>query len=140
MSQVVLRATIGASADEVWATISDFNGAPNYIGGLATSTMEGEGVGAVRTVTTKDGTQVQERLERFDPATYLLSYAIIAGPLPMANYVATMQLQAAGHGQCTLQWSSTFEPSGASEDDVKEIVEGIYNAGFKGLRRLHGEV
>lgn len=102
MSQVVLRATIGASADEVWATISDFNGAPNYLGGLATSTMEGEGVGAVRTVTTKDGTQVQERLERFDPATYLLSYTIIAGPLPMANYVATMQLQSASGILATL--------------------------------------
>ncbi len=138
MSHVSMQETIGASAAEVWKTISDFNGAGTYIGGIANSTMEGEGVGAVRTITMKNGGQVRERLESFDPQTCTLSYAIIGGVIPLENYLSTMEVKDLGDGQSTLAWSSTFEPKGVSEEEAKTLVEGIYNAGFKGLKRLYG--
>ncbi len=140
MSEVTMQDTIGAPAVEVWNTIRDFNGAGTYIGGISKSTIEGQGVGAVRTITMKNGAQVRERLERFEPESHSLSYAIIDGPLPLENYLATMQLTDLDNGSCQLDWSSTFDPKGAPEAEAKAMITGIYTAGFKGLKRLHGDV
>ena len=55
MAKVSMMKELNASADEVWKTISDFNGLPKFVAALADSRMEGSGVGAVRTLTLKDG-------------------------------------------------------------------------------------
>ncbi len=137
MAQVSMQTSIAESAEAIWQAISDFNGASRYIAAITNSTMEGTGVGAVRTLTLGDGAQVVERLETLDSDTRTLSYTILSSPLPLANYVATMQVWDLGGGHCALAWSSTFDPQGASEAEAKQIVEGIYNMGFDGLKTLH---
>lgn len=139
MAAVSMVATIAAPADKVWETVRDFNGLPKWIAPIAKSALEGSGVGAVRTLTLGDGAQVTERLESFDEGQRALSYRILSAPLPLGNYVATMQVRELGPGRCEVAWSSTFDPKGASEAEAKAIVEGIYAAGFAGLGQLHGE-
>lgn len=137
MIRVDMKTTIEASADDVWQTISDFNGAGKYLSAIASSTLQGTGVGALRTITLKDGTRVIERLEHLDEPAQSLSYAITEAPLPLGDYVSTMQLRALGERQCELNWSSTFKAKGVPEAEARQLVESLYAAGFKGLKRLH---
>jgi hypothetical protein len=136
MASVSMKTTIGASADDVWRTISDFNGAPKYIAALLSSSMEGSGVGALRTVTLEGDVEVVERLESLDDAARTLSYSIVRSPLPLEGYVATMVVRDLGEGRCELEWSSTFEPKAGAEDEARQLVEGVYSAGFEGLKGL----
>ncbi len=139
MAKVSMNTTINASADEVWKTIRDFNGTPKYIAAIASSTMEGSGVGALRTLTLQDGgPPVVETLERLDEQARILSYSILNSPLPLEGYVATMELRDLGESRCELKWSSTFEAKGAPEAEAIKIIEGIYTLGFEGLKKLHG--
>jgi hypothetical protein len=138
MAAVCMKTTIGAPADEVWQSIRDFNGAGKYIAAITGSTMEGEGVGALRTITLEGGVEVVERLESLDDEARTLTYSIVRAPLPIENYVATMTLRDLGGGQCELEWSSTFEPKGAPEAEGVQLVEGVYSMGFEGLKKLHG--
>ena len=49
-----------------------------------------------------------------------------------------MELRDTGDNRCDLTWSAVFEPAGVSEDEARKLVEGIYNLGFDGLKKIHG--
>ena len=51
MTQVSSKTTIHAPADAVWQVIGDFGAACQYLAGVVDCTVEGEGVGARRTLT-----------------------------------------------------------------------------------------
>lgn len=139
MSKVSMQTTLPAAADKVWQIISDFNGLPKFVAAITHSSTEGSGVGAVRTLTLAGGgPPVVEKLERWDAKARTLSYSIVKSGLPVENYLSTMEIRDLGKNQCELKWSSTFEPKGVPEAEAKKIVEGVYTAGFEGLKKLYG--
>jgi len=138
MASVSKMARINASAAAVWEVVRDFNGVAKWIGPVVACTMVGEGVGAVRTVTLEGGAEVQERLEALDDAERSLSYSIVSSPLPIENYLATIQVAAASDDECEVTWSATFNVAPADETAMKTLVEGVFQAGFDGLKQLLG--
>ncbi len=140
MSKVSMSTRINASADQVWKVLRDFNGIPVFIDAFSKSTMEGTGVGALRTLTLKSGgPPIVEKLEKFDEQAKTLSYSIVTSPLPLKDYFSTMEVIDLGPGQCEVKWYSTFQPKGAPEAEAVKIVEGVYSGGFEGLKKLFGE-
>lgn len=136
MSEMQMKAQIDAPADAVWGTVRDFGNPQKFIAAIEACTLEGSGVGAVRTLSL-GSTTVVERLEALDDAARSLTYSIVSAPLPLEGYVATMRVRALGPDRCEVEWSCSFKPKGATEEEVKDIVRGVYAAGFAGLRKLH---
>src|SRR3954451_19635770 len=134
MTEVREQSDIPAAPDAVWALVRDFGGFVTALGGSAE--LEGEGVGQTRTLQMGGGSPIVERLEELNDDEKRVRYAILqAGPLPVRDYVATMQLSDPGNGATTLTWSSTFEPNGVSEADAVTAVQRVYQGGFKGLHK-----
>ena len=93
MGSVKVVETVNAGADRVWELFRDFGGISRFSQGIDSCTVEGEGVGAVRTLTMGGGLKLQERLEAFDDGGRTLSYAIIGDhPLPFDNYLSTIKV------------------------------------------------
>jgi hypothetical protein len=129
---------IEASADAVWGLFRDFGGVDRYAVGLESCTLEGSGIGAVRTIRMGGGIQLQERLESLDDDARRLSYSIVGeSPLPADHYLATVEVSEDGDG-CQVEWSSTFEPRGVSVEKVAPLIEGIYRGGLAGIRKTLG--
>jgi len=59
-----VRRVLGHPIDAVWAPLSLFGGLERWVDGVQTCTLEGHGVGAIRTVG-RNGRSVRERLEMF---------------------------------------------------------------------------
>ena len=138
MASVKVDDRIEASADAVWELVGDFGGVQRFAAGIESCTVEGEGVGAVRTLKMPGGISLQERLETLDPAARTLQYSILPGaPLPLGDYLATIRLSEDGDA-CAICWSSTFEPKGAPEEQAAALVQGIYTAGIAGLKKALG--
>jgi hypothetical protein len=138
MASVKVTDRIGASADRVWDLVRDFGGIQRYASGIESVSVQGEGVGAVRTLTMPGGVSLQERLEGLDDASRTLRYAIVGThPLPFEGYLATVRLSEDGDG-CQIEWSSQFEPRAGAEGQAPGIVEGIYRAGIAGLKKALG--
>ena len=138
MTTVEVKETVNANAKAVWDILGDFAGVK--VGGPVTAVnVEGEGVGAVRTIT-MGGANIVERLEAYDADAMALKYAIINDdcPLPVSNYSATINVTANGDNACTVDWVGTFEPKGAPEDQASELVRGIYTGGIAGARKATG--
>lgn len=138
MSTVKVVDSIAASADRVWDLFRDFGAIDRFAAGIESCTLEGEGVGAVRTLSLPGGLTLQERLEAFDDAARTLSYAIIgAHPLPVDNYLSTVKIVEEAGERCGIEWSSSFDPKG-DEAAAVGMVEGIYRGGIKGIKKALG--
>lgn len=136
MARVTKRAQIQASADAVWEVVSDFNALPRFVASIVDSRMEGEGIGALRTLTLADGSVCVETLKSIDHHGRSLTYAIARSPLPVESYVATMTVTPLEEGGCELTWASTFEPVGVEAAEARKLVRRIYSEGVKGLKRM----
>lgn len=65
---------------------------------------------------------------------------ILQGPLPVAGYKATLHVEENKDAKsCKVEWSSSFEPAGASEPEAVKVIRGIYEAGFENLRKMFGQ-
>jgi uncharacterized protein YndB with AHSA1/START domain len=128
------KVEIAAAPAKVWAALGDFCGISAWHPAIAKCTLAEADGKKVRTLTTGDGATFVESLEGWDDAGMSYSYRIQSSPLPLENYLSTIKVSGEGD-KSTIEWSSTFDPKGASEDDAKKIVSTIYQAGFEGLKK-----
>lgn len=137
MSKVSMTTKLGVPASQVWNLIGGFNALPDWHPAVETSEPE-EG-GEVRRLSLVGGGTIVERRLSSDDKERVYSYAILEGPLPVANYVATLHVREDEEGKgCTVEWSSEFAPSGAPEADAVEVIRNVYQAGFDSLKKMFG--
>ena len=129
------KITIHAPADAIWQVIGDFGAAGHYLSGVVTCTVEGEGVGALRTLTSIDGSTIVERLETLDEVALKLSYALLTDT-PFRNCLTTMVVRDLGPDRAEVAWSATFEPDGLPASEAVELVEGALAANCAALKRF----
>src|SRR4051812_34375528 len=89
MASVREEGELGAGIDEVWKLVGDFSGFVEAMG--IPVEVSGEGVGSTRTIAMGPSPTV-ERLETLDNDNRRLQYSLLQGPLPVENYLSTMQL------------------------------------------------
>ena len=133
MAKVTLIEKFDASAEQTWKVIGGFNSLPDWHPAVQHSELQEEGI--VRKLTLVDGTRVLEKLEHHSDDSREHSYSIVQSSLPVADYLATLKVSAEEQG-CRVVWSSEFDPSGVSESEAAELVEGIYQAGLDNLREI----
>jgi hypothetical protein len=134
MITVEVIEAVHANPQLVWDILADFGGIK--VGGPITAfKLEGEGVGAVRTIT-MGGANIVERLEEFDAAGMSLKYVILNDdcPLPVSGYSATIKIKSDGDNACTVEWFGTFEPEGAPEA-ASQVVRSVYTGGIARARK-----
>ena len=137
MAKVNMTTQLGVPAQAVWSVIGGFNALPDWHPAIEKSQLDEEGGAKIRTLSLVGGGTIVERLEQVDDSERAYTYSILSGPIPVADYVATIRVREAGQG-CTIEWSSEFTPSGAPEGDAVAAVRGIYEAGFENLRKMFG--
>lgn len=137
MVSVKVSERVEASADQVWDLFRDFGGIQRFTSGFEKVEVSGSGIGAVRTITLPGGAALQERLEAFDDRGRKLQYAIVGGPIPVSNYLATIEVRDEGKA-CRIDWSSHFEPKGISDDQARAMIEGVYKGGIAGVKKALG--
>jgi len=138
MVSVKVSERVEATADRVWDLFRDFGAVQRFSAGIEKVEVTGSGIGAVRTLGLPGGTSLQERLEAFDDRGRRLQYAIVAGPIPVSNYLATIEVRDEGPQACRIDWSSHFEPKGISDDQGRALIEGVYKGGIAGVKKALG--
>jgi len=137
MTTVSLRQKFPVPAQMIWSTIGGFNTLPDWHPAIEKSDITKDDKGTVRTLHLVGGGTIVERLETVDEKERLYTYSILEGPLPVANYKATIRVLD-DNGGCTVEWSSDFEASGVPESDASKVIRGIYEAGFENLKKMFG--
>lgn len=136
MAKVSMQSPVNMSADELWRLIGQFNAIPDWHPAVSSSKLEDGG--RIRRLSLLGGGEIVERLEQIEEGDRLYRYSIISGPLPVANYTATLRVKEDGEGKAVVEWSSEFDPAGATETDATAAVQDIYRMGFENLRKMFG--
>jgi hypothetical protein len=136
MAKVSMQSPVSMSADELWKLIGQFNAIPEWHPAVSSSKLEDGG--RIRRLSLLGGGEIVERLEQIEQGDRLYRYSIVSGPLPVANYTATLRVKDDGKGKAIIEWSSEFDPAGATETDATAAVQDIYRMGFENLRKMFG--
>ncbi len=135
MTYIAGKIIIDVAADTVWQVISDFGTAGRYVAGVVEWSVAGAGVGALRTLTYRDGSTIVERLEVLDEVAQRLSYCLLTDT-PFGNCLTTMAVRNLDPGQAELAWSATFQPDGLPESEAVELLEGALAANCVTLKQF----
>jgi mxaD protein len=122
----------------VWKLIGNFNALDVWLPPVMNSSYTGEATepGAIRVLDLGNNARVTEKLLAYSSADHHYSYAFVSSPLPVKNYVATIELTAAGEGKTKVRWSSSFDAAGAPDEQAKQAILGIYDAGLAKLSSI----
>jgi mxaD protein len=135
---------VAAKPAVVWQLIGDFRGLPQRHPAVSSTEIvkgKNNARGAVRSIDTKDGVRLTEELLAYDGRRHSMRYRIIESPLPVSGYVSTPRVNPEGTGS-RIVWKSEFRRAGPADvDDTKarDIIAGIYRAGFDGVRARLGD-
>ncbi|MER8014010.1 SRPBCC family protein [Streptomyces griseoluteus] len=120
--------------DHVWRLIGGFGSLPDWLPYIPGSALS-EG-GRVRTLTNADGDTIVERLTAFDDAARTYTYTILQAPFPVTDYRSTLTVHPLPDtGTARVEWSGTFTPTDATDEEAAALFHGIYTEGLAALER-----
>jgi hypothetical protein len=121
------------SVDAVWQKIGDFCGIANWHPAIEKCELSADKKD--RTLTLKGGGgTIVEHLVRWSDKTHSYTYKIVSGPLPVDGYVSTIHVRAAKSGSgSVISWRGHYTAKGASDDDAKKAIDGVYDSGLTAL-------
>ncbi len=132
---------IDATASSVWDIVKDFGGLNNWHPMFSNDVIKSgtnNQVGAVRTLTIKDGPSFDEQLMVWDDYERHYTYRVIdPNPLPIKNYSSTMKVMQLSPGVTNVTWTSSYQNNSGgemSDDDLIAFLNGAYQAGLEALK------
>lgn len=121
---------------KIFAALCDFGGVKKILpDAIKSCELAGEGVGSVRTIVLADGGRVTERLEIAHDNT-VFAYSILENnAMPLEHYCAVVTLADTANGGTSVSYGSNWTPKGASEEELRASLEGLYNAILDGIAK-----
>ena len=75
-------------------------------------------------------------LEVFNDKKHYYTYSILKAPFPVTDYLSTIQVKEDTDGKSSLvEWSGSFTPVGASDQEAIDLFHGIYKDGLEALQK-----
>lgn len=128
VAQAGISAVYKVSADQLWSTVDFHQPSENIMPPIASSTRDGEGLGALKVNTLKGGGEVHLQLVFYSPEERAFNHIIQSSPLPVRNYVGEVRVRPAGEGVARLTWRGVYDPAGVSPEEADAALQGFYEA------------
>jgi len=139
MPKVHVESVIVAPVASVWEYVRDFNSLPKWFPGVTDSHIEAGAAGqagCVRNFGVQGGPRIREQLVSLSDRDHTCAYKMLEGPLPIANYRATVRLSPAADAQHTLaELTSEFDCSADQEKQMVAFFGKTYHDAFDLLKQ-----
>ena len=130
----VCTGAVAAPLEVVWDLVSDFGGVGRWSVGPVSCTVDGAGVGAVRTVQREDRA-VRERLEHWDATEHSFSYSFVDElPLAVEHLVATIAVRGGDVSEIT--WSAHGDVADGDRAAVHRSLERFFTRRIAELQAI----
>jgi hypothetical protein len=124
---------VNAPASMLWDVVKDFDGLENWCPPFSGDELQSgvnNTIGAVRTLTIKDGPSFNEELLAWDRMKRSYTYRVLdPAPLPVKNYQSTLTIIQLSPGLANVTWSSAYKNNSngkMTDDEVINFINGVY--------------
>ncbi|KAH7110246.1 hypothetical protein EDB81DRAFT_672135 [Dactylonectria macrodidyma] len=134
---------IHASVGQVWGIVASYGGESLWFPNVTKSTLEGFGVGSVRSLWFGNGPKgedawdekpVRELLVSANPATHSLRWQIFNENIGSMESFSTLELRSIDHNTTQMTWSGETDiPDGVERDNLKVFIEAMYNGAMEAI-------
>ncbi len=133
--------TIEVPSAEAWRAIREIGGLDRWFPVIATCHVEGEGVGAVRTLGVVQGGEMKDRIEEIDDDARRLRYSRLHHPLPATAYKGTVVVRDVAGGKPEVAWSVELDVEATARDELVAFIGKALSDGIAGLEKdLHARL
>ena len=134
-AEVKRSVEVDGEVAKVWEKIGGWCALADWHPAIAKCEEGSDGGKKTRVLTTKDGGVIKETMLKSDAASY--TYQITESPLPVSNYTATLAVvpDDDDKDEVNVVWTAKFDPKGASEDEAKKVITGIFKGGLDQIKK-----
>jgi uncharacterized protein YndB with AHSA1/START domain len=127
--------TIDVPGNRTWAAIRGIGGLDRWFPVIATCHVDGEGVGAIRTLGLAQGGEMKDRIEEIDDAARRLRYLRFHHPLPATTYKGTVVVRDMAGGKAEVIWSVEIDVEAEARDELVAFIRAALSDGIAGLEK-----
>jgi hypothetical protein len=109
--------TINVHSEKTWKAISGIGGLERWFPVIKSCDVQGEGVGAIRTLELVQGGKMRDRIDEIDHENRRLRYLRFEHPFPINSYQGTVEVRNVPDGRSTVCWSVELD---VALDDVSD--------------------
>src|SRR5262247_2701204 len=120
--------------DEVWSVVGQFN--LQWHPAVARARLIGEGLGQLRTIETRDGREIVERLANVDNAKRSYRYTLVSG-VPASHYAGVIDVKPKANGSVAV-WRVEFLANRQPNSAVRRMVSRLIETGLGSLKARFG--
>ena len=131
---VVIRKTLAVGSDRVWTAIAGVGGLDRWFPIISACRVEGEGVGALRILTLRDGGEMRDWIVEIDDAARRLRYERRVLPFPVENYRGAVLVRSAARG-ADVSWTIDYDVAEPARAQISALVFSAISDGLDGLEK-----
>lgn len=120
----ISEAIVNLNAEKVWEKLVDFGGTEKFVPDLIEKVIvEGNGIGAVRTIFIKGGGEIIEKLTSIDQSKLEMKFIILSTPMPIFNYEGIFTVISEEENKCNVRFESIYEVSIEQKEEMNSIIK-----------------
>lgn len=127
--------TIDVPSAAAWTAIRGIGGLDRWFPVIATCHVEGEGVGAVRTLGLVQGGEMKDRIEEIDDSARRFRYSRFHHPLPATAYKGTVVVRDVAGDKSEVTWSVEIDVEATARDELVAFIGKALSDGIGGLEK-----
>lgn len=128
--------TLNAPIEQIWESFSTFCSIQHWQSLVNTCDVYENRHGIHRTIVMNDGGVFVERLSEFSDSQNSYTYTILAGPLGLRNYQASLDFDATQARRTHLTWRASFSIEPELEQEMTETLTLLFNNGIDGMEDM----
>ncbi len=126
---------VDAPVEKVWLAIRSIDGLDRWFPIIDSCRVDGQGVGAIRTVGLVGGGEMRDRVVEIADAERRFRYERFELPFPVENYRGIVEARGRADHRSEIVWGIQFEVAAEKRDELVAFIEGAISDGIDGLEQ-----
>jgi hypothetical protein len=126
---------INVPTDKVWSAISGIGGLDRWFPVIARCSVEGDGVGAIRTLELVSGGEIRDRIDAINSEARRFVYNRIVHPFPVSKYIGTVEVRDADNRQAEVSWSLEIDVEAEVREETTTFLQKALSDGISGIEQ-----
>lgn len=126
---------VDAPVEKVWLAIRSIDGLDRWFPIIDSCRVDGQGVGAIRTVGLVGGGEMRDRVVEIADAERRFRYERFELPFPGENYRGMVEARGRADHRSEIVWGIQFEVAAEKRDELVAFIEGAISDGIDGFEQ-----